>query len=798
MPGKFYKRNSQGFQSHRNNTSSGNNHTGPNNNRPSGRFTSFGSTNPRNNSFQFRNATSNNTSFTRPATLTRPAWAEPDDKEPPVQPELAFSSQQLFNYSHYLIGKDDYSTLHKVIEEQVLIRRAIMSIWKPDNKPIDMELMSSVARCNMNNPIFRLPIHFDCRIRLPTSTNKFNNYVWALMYHAMLPGIMPIKFSALSLDTFVWIFHEFMATLKTASRSIVLEGLISEERNRLNKRIRDKRSPEYMSELRAIRLRHGDELRNKMKSLRIYYEEYTKKLSEQATDENVDTNSHPEMRVIWERITFNPVVCGIDEYVQPIINSTNYKILFLEFVDRYNLEDYQTLIRALRNKFYTEYPEYRNEDMFDVDETCAEIQKIYEAKANIVQAQLDRDEDARVAAAIAKRQAEDEEWYRNHPNWEEEEEEWNENFEGVTMSDARHDQPEEDYVDECERRTQYIPIETDMQLKTEAREEYCKLHEEEIIRRHNENEVKYNKWRIVTKYIETLIGLAQFKMQLAALNESNTPLDDSKVDYNTDHYDPTKRYDTFAEQMEKSRISLVLNFYAYYDSILAACAEPFRPFPKHKHFNDPIRTQYSNLKLEEMNGSSRIQLSFNAIEPSNIESFSFLFKSLYNIEDILPQCIVHAASVSGSDSIANSCALFIKSLTTNYDRITDLIMQQKIGDHTVIRNKNFWFFFWALWFENIIVIQTEPSAMLHTLLEQCVHANNQGACFVAFRLTLDQCRQNGTNVTGRYESIKDTLFKHGLTYLHTFKLDNYYAVIDTLEIIDQFQLTQYRKANGLK
>ena len=794
MPAKYYSnKQPRGYQS-RNTASRSNNGT---QNRNPNRFTSFGSSNPNNNGFQFGTARSNNTGYNRPAKPVKPSWAGPDDQEPPAQPELAFSSQQLFNYSHFLIGKDDYQTLHSLIEQQVLIRRAIMSIWKPDNKPINMDLMSSVARCNMSNPLFLIPAHLDCRIRLPTPTNKVNHYVWALMYHSMLPGIMPIKFTALSLDTFVWIFHEFMATLKTASRSIVLEGLISEERNRLNKRIRDRHSQEYMSELRSIRLRHGDELRAKMKSLRIYYEEYTKQLSEQATDENVDVAAHPEMRVIWERITFNPVVCGIDEYVQPIINSTNYKILFLEFVDRYKLEDYQTLIRALRNKFYSEYPDYKNEDMYDVDETCPEIQKIYEAKASIVQAQLDRDEDARVAAAIAKRQAEDDEWYRTHPHWEEEEEEWNEDFEAVTdIPDS--ETPAESFVDECERQPQYIPIETDMQLKTEAREEYCRLHEEEIIRRHNANEEKYNKWRIVTKYIETLIGLAQFKMQLAALNESNTPLDDSKVDYNTDHYDPTKRYDSFAEQMEKSRISLVLNFYAYYDSILAACAEPFKPFPKHKHFNDPIRSQYNNLKLEEMNGSNRIQISFNAIDPANIESFTFLFKSLYNIEDILPQCIVHAVNASGSDALANACALFFKSLTTNYDRVTDLLMQQKIGNSTVIRNKNFWFLFWALWFEDIIVIQTDPATMMHTLLEQSIHANNQGACFVAFRLTLEQCRQAKLNITGRYEAIKDTLFRHGLTYLHTFRQDNYYAVIDALELIDQFQLTQYRKTNGLK
>lgn len=789
MPAKFNNAN----RSSKSRTNANNNryNNGQSNNRQNG----FRPHNTRNNT-EFRFKSSNQSDIPKPtsAAPVKPWYAGENDLPPPKQPKIAFNSQQLFNYVNFLTGKNDYETIHRLIRQMVLLRRSIMSIWKDDNEEIDVELLSNIPRCNIQNPIFTLPKHFQVSISLPSTTNKFNNYVWAVMYHAMFPLLMPIKFTEASMNAYAWTFHEFLAATKTASRSIVLEGLISEERVKLNKRIHNKHSPEYISELKAIRLRHGDELRTKMKDLRTFYEEYVKNITTNATAETVNPETNPLMKNIWERITFNPIICGIDEYAKPIINSSNYKILFLEFVDRYKIEDYQTIITALRNKFYSEYPDYTNADMYDIDETSPEITKLYEAKAAVIQAQLDKEEDARVAAAIAKRQAEDEEWYRNHPNWEEEEEEWNEEepVEEDIDSDANQ-------IDECERRNQYIPLDVDAKLKAEAKEEYISNHAAEIAKRHSEHEVIYNKWIVINKYIEILNGLAHFKMQLEDLNRTNQPLDDSKVDYNVDHYDPTVRYDSHEEQMEKSRLSLVLNFYSLYDSIMDACAEPFRPYPKIERFNDPVRSQYNRIHLESIDGPARVQLSFNSVEPGNINTLTFLFKSLYNIENILPKCITSGIAASASESMAHAVAMFIKSLTSNYARVTELLLQPKIlNDTTVIRNRNFWFFFWSLYFNDVVVITQTPAQLLSTLLSQCGNANNQGACFVTFRLVTAYNKANNINDHARFELIKGTMFTQGLPLLHTFKLDNYYAVIDALELIDQFQLAQYRKTNNLK
>lgn len=774
------------------------------------------------------------TPSTRTTTPSKPWYAGENDLPPPKQPTITFTTQQFFNYAHWLINKHEYVQLHHLLNQVVLMRRAIMNFWDAKNEEIDAKFLDTLPRCNMREPEFVLPSHFSATIVLPTTSQKFNNYSWAIISRTMFPGLTPIDFTTESLNVFAWTFNEFMASTKTASRSIVLDGLISEERVKLNKRIHNRNSPEYAAELSAIRLRHGDELRNKMKELRTYYKEYARRITEGATNESVNPVTHPEMRKVWERITFNPIICGIDPYVASLIDTTKpvrqHHLLFIEFVHLHTLDEYMNLIKALRNKFYSEYPNYTNTDMYDIDEASPEITKIYEAKASVVQAQLDREEEARVAAAIAKRKAEDEEWYRTHPNWEEEEEEWNEPVDG----------PEHDEPDPCEYRNQYIPMEVDAKLKAEAREEYITLHAEEIAKRHAEHEEIYNKWCIVNKYIEILIGVANFKMQLEDLEASNIPLDDSKVDYNVDPYDSSKRQDSHEVQMEKSRYSLALNFYSLVDSVMDACAEPFKPYPKLERFNDPVRSQYTRLHLESIDGPARIQMSFNSVDPANIRTLTFLFKSLYDIESILPKCIVSAVAASGSESMANTVALFIKSLTSNYNRVTELMLQPKIGTETIPRNRNYWFLFWSLYFLDVIVIdpspepveeeeeeeeeaadeaETEaevpaevpevtepplpeyvkrPKALIASLFTQCGNANNQGACFVTFRLVLAFNKANNFNDHARFDMIKKVIYANGTVSLHTFKLDNYYAVIDALELIDPAGLTQYRKDNNLK
>lgn len=744
----------------------------------------------------------------------RPKYADEDGVMPPQLPKITYTAQHMLNYSLTLIGSkvNDYQNVYNLQFNEMLMRNAIMNQWKNYNQPLNMDLLNNMAHCELKGKevIFNLPDFLNVRLELPVEYCCFNNYKWGMMSRAKFPGLRSIKFTASALKAYGLVFKEFMASNKTACRSVILQSVVSEEKTKLDKAYRDKTDPEYIEKLSKLLYDHSEEIRDKMKEVRKYYDAMYEHIQEIATsDEAVDPVLHPELRNLWEHVTCNPIVCGIDEYVQPIINNKNKTALFVEYVKDTKPETFISLINALRANYFGEFPDYNNDDMYDFDETCQEIVDEYNRQRDIILAGLEKQEDERLAAAIKEREEEDAKWRAEHPNWEEEEEDWNENYEAgntnswyVPSDDEApkkdDEQQESTYDDPCVRKFVCVPYEVEEQLKESAKMKYIEIHKAEIEQRHAINEDKFNKWKITNKYCEVLLGLLHLKIHLKDLEASKKPLDDSKVGYDTDKFNMAYKFDSYEEMMEKSRIALVFEYYTLYDNVLTATSKPFEAFPKKSGFNNPVRTLYNSLNLESIEGKSRMILSFNALDPLNVEIIGTTLMSMFNVDNALEAFIGCSIAVAGSPSLAYGSVLLYKMITQNYVRITELVLSDKLNGKEALRNRNFWNLFWGLYFTGVLVIEEGSiSNVLSTLLNQSKGNDNKASCFKSFELTYTYYKKEKIDFSIRLNMVKRVIYDLGLPYLHVFKMDAKIAVVDALELEFKDELAAYRKMNKL-
>lgn len=726
------------------------------------------------------------------------------------QPFVTLDAQHVFNFTHFNISKNDsrYNDLNCFAHQMKLVRRSIMEMWKDDNAPINEELLNKVPTCNPKPEIFTVPSYLDVKIDLPCRPKNFNNYRWGILYRAMLPGISKIHFTLTSFKTYASIFESLMTCIKTACRNIILEQLIETDRRKLEKQLAIEHipfnGPEHLKRLSALRFSYKNKHNEKMKEIREHYDNYIADIQRNATEESVNPLTHPEMIPVWERITCNIFICGIHPYVKSLINDNNIKMFFPEYIGKFTVEDYSALIRALREKFFSDYPDYDNSNMFEIDDTDPAFKEIYDRKCQAKLEELKEIERARVAEAIRHREEEDAAYYAAHP--EELNEEWNETYEEGNPEEGWY-QPSDDGCndydydedDECREKPVYVSP-ADMELfKQETITEYTALHKAEIDARHIHNETIFENWKAVNKHCEVLYAIMSFKIQLEDFEKKQEPLDESKVDYLMDIHNPNRRVEPRAKQLEKSRIYLVLNTYSLIDDVIEKSAVKYEPMPKNNTFGCRTRGVYNSINLESRVGSQRITILCNSLDPKNNHIAAIHTKALFDIPSILPIVISQMFNISGNVSLATSHAEYLMALTTDKDTITSLMTGQTILNKPVIRSEMYWNLFWALFFANgLNITQSTVNQTIGNLLLACgLNQTNISACFKAFTTIHEFNVTNKINDNAQYFMVSYVIFNLGKTYLHKFKANDYYAVLDALELIDKNGINAYLSQNNL-
>lgn len=745
-----------------------------------------------NRSDRSHNVTQNTTSSRRTCRQeyvwppVKPYWVTNGELQPPQQPTITFNTQQVFNYTHFLMGKKDYATLNNLMWNMILIRRSIMQSWKTDNQNIDLQLVGTLPKCNPK-PIFCLPPYLSCNIKLPQRSTRFNNYTWATVYRSMMPGRSPIDFTLQSFKYFLSLYVEFMVSDKTANRNNLLESLIGERRTALDKKyLGDRTNEEYRKELRLILKEYQRERREITRSIREKYDNYKTNLLNNATDLSVDPTTNPEMKPIWERITLNPIICGgVEPYVADIISPTKdfteTRILFLEFADNYSIDDYIQLIKRLRNKFYTDYPNYSNSNMcdFDINDPviAKEVEEIYKQKYDAEYAKLSQQQGDWGNESNTEQNYE-ETYDQNEPYYEEED-----------FADFEEDGDVNDYAQPV------ITWARETELREEAMNECIQLHQEDIAKRLQNNATTFEHWKIINKYTSILLNIAHFKIYKKDLEESNVPLDETKIDYEFDENDPKVVFDTFEEQMEKSKLWLSINFYDAYDIIYENNLAKYAPYPKRASFVNEVVKMYSRLNLDEQNSKSRIISAFNKATDRNAEILSIELKATYDLTTMLPQCLLAALEVTGNATIADGVVKLIKHISNDNVTINALMVAQTIDNKQISRNKQYWFLFWAMYFEGMINMNNQTKEFLSSLLQQATNGDDKGSFFKSLKCTHEYL----TTYVGkrldkfRYDQIKIAVFEIGVSLLPTLKLDNYWSAHDMLELIDPIMLAKVTK-----
>jgi hypothetical protein len=128
----------------------------------------------------------------------------------------------------------------------------------------------------------------------------------------------------------------------------------------------DKSDPAYNDICSKIRAEFASERYERERKLKIdgiwtFTDEYRDYFSNHDPSDIDDVKT----RSIWEVITMNPIICGVEPYLADLIKDVD--IFYIEDVDKFTADDYWSHIKAFRDRFYAEYPDYQNT-------TCTEEQ----------------------------------------------------------------------------------------------------------------------------------------------------------------------------------------------------------------------------------------------------------------------------------------------------------------------------------------------------------------------------------------------------------------------------------------
>ena len=275
---------------------------------------------------------------------------------PPEQIPAFITTQNLYNLCQSFILNNDYINLNYVMEVLKIVRRAIMRIPCDNTYSIDVDMIHRIEDAPLITN--QLPRFMVASQMLPTTNRNFDSESWTSIYRGMLPHRLNIVFNDESFAAFLNIF----TNITLSEYSIQRDRLMNENKVLMNKALDrlDKSSPDYDKNCAEITLKYNNDFYKdygKLKSENVwkYVDEYRDYFK---THDSSDL-SDPTTVMIWSIITLNPIICGLDDYVSDIIKDVS--ILFIENVDSFDENIYWSLIKALRSKFFNEYPDYQND-----------------------------------------------------------------------------------------------------------------------------------------------------------------------------------------------------------------------------------------------------------------------------------------------------------------------------------------------------------------------------------------------------------------------------------------------------
>lgn len=275
---------------------------------------------------------------------------------PPEQIPAFITTQNLYNLCQSFILNNDYIKLNYVMEVLRIVRRAIMRIPCDNKYSIDAKMINRIEDAPLITN--QLPRFMIASQMLPTNNRNFDSESWTSIYRGMLPHRLNIKFNDESFAAFLNIF----TNITLSEYSIQRDRLMNESKVLMNKALDrlDKSSPDYNKNQAEITLEYNKYFYKGYENLKAenvwkYVDEYRDYFK---THDSSDL-SDPMTVMIWSIITLNPIICGLDDYVSDII--TDVSILFIENVDSFDEIVYWNLVKALRSKFFNEYPDYQND-----------------------------------------------------------------------------------------------------------------------------------------------------------------------------------------------------------------------------------------------------------------------------------------------------------------------------------------------------------------------------------------------------------------------------------------------------
>lgn len=282
----------------------------------------------------------------------------------PEQIPAFISTQNVYNLCQSLILTNDYTTLNYVMEVLRIVRRAIMRVRCDNQYSIDADLIHRIEKAP---PISgQLPKFAVASQMLPTNNKVFDSESWTSIYRGMLPHKLNIKFNDESFAAFLNIF----VNITLSEYSIQRDKLMNENKVLMEKELKrlDKSSPDYEKSCAGIKFKYDSHFFEDYSNLKTenvwkYVDEYR----DYFKTHDLSNLEDPTSVMIWSIVTLNPIICGLDNYVSDIITDTS--ILFIENTDSFDEDAYWNLIKSLRLKFFTEYPNYQNdnctEDVFE-------------------------------------------------------------------------------------------------------------------------------------------------------------------------------------------------------------------------------------------------------------------------------------------------------------------------------------------------------------------------------------------------------------------------------------------------